>query len=203
MENDMHNQENRAERAKKFAMIWSRSRTYAGKSQEYMALGLGVSKKTIQNWEKGISSPSFFQGTEWFHLLGMNPLPYYYDFLFSRDDDAKNSPEAKHATEALTLLIEQLPLKAQQELIFMLSGEHGSSPYSVLQLITAHLQSPLKDRVAHAYVILQDYEMEKELGQLAVPDAVQPDLDVLRKAINEGKQSAMVHGTGYTIMDQE
>ena len=37
MENDTHNQENRAERAEKFARIWSRSRTYAGKSQEYIA----------------------------------------------------------------------------------------------------------------------------------------------------------------------
>ena len=196
-------EENRAERAQKFAMIWSRSRTCAGKSQEYMALGLGVSKKTVQNWEKGISSPTFFQGTEWFHLLGMNPLPYYYDFLFSNEVHEKNSPEELHTNEALTLLIEQLPLNAKQELLFMLSGEHGSSPYSMIQLMTAHLQSPLKDRVSHANIIMQDYEMEKELGQLSVPDAVQPDLEVLRKAITEGRQSVMTHGSGYTIMEQE
>lgn len=196
-------EENRAERAQKFAMIWSRSRTCAGKSQEYMALGLGVSKKTVQNWEKGISSPTFFQGTEWFHLLGMNPLPYYYDFLFSNKVQEKNSPEELHTNEALRLLIEQLPLNAKQELLFMLSGEHGSSPYSVIQLMTAHLQSPLKDRVSHASSILQDYEMEKELEQLSVPEAVQPDLEVLRMAINEGRQSVMTHGTGYTIMNPE
>ena len=41
----------RKERADRFAKIWWKSRANMGVSQEYMALGLGVSRKTIQNWE--------------------------------------------------------------------------------------------------------------------------------------------------------
>lgn len=41
--------EHRAELAKKIATIFQRSRYESGKSQEYMAMGIGVSKKTIQN----------------------------------------------------------------------------------------------------------------------------------------------------------
>ena len=46
----MSEKESRAERIKRFARIWALSRGNAGKSQEFMASGLGVSKKTIQNW---------------------------------------------------------------------------------------------------------------------------------------------------------
>ena len=64
------------ERAKRFALMFSKSRAKMKKSQEFMALGLGVSKKTIQNWENGTSSPTFFQSSEWFRILGLNPMPY-------------------------------------------------------------------------------------------------------------------------------
>lgn len=49
---NMYESESRIERVKRFAKIWWKSRADAGKSQEFMALSLGVSKKTIQNWEK-------------------------------------------------------------------------------------------------------------------------------------------------------
>ena len=78
----MDDMETRIERAKRFSKIWWQSRADSGKSQEYMALGLGVSKKTIQNWEKGITSPDLFQSSEWFRLLGLNPLHYYLEFLY-------------------------------------------------------------------------------------------------------------------------
>ena len=48
--------DNKSDRVKRFAQIWSLSRADTGKTQEYMANGLGVSKKTIQNWEKGASA---------------------------------------------------------------------------------------------------------------------------------------------------
>lgn len=61
------------ERQKRFSRIWSTSRANAGKTQEFMANGLGISKKTVQNWESGITSPDLFMGSEWFHVLGINP----------------------------------------------------------------------------------------------------------------------------------
>ena len=68
-------------RKKRFAEIWWKSRADAGMTQERLAVELGVSRKTIQNWESGATSPSLYQGTEWFRALGLNPLPYYNFFL--------------------------------------------------------------------------------------------------------------------------
>ena len=78
----MGKQEDITDRERQFAKIWADSRVDAGKTQDYMAKGLGVSKKTIQNWENGVTAPDFFMGSEWFRVLGINPLPYYLSFLF-------------------------------------------------------------------------------------------------------------------------
>ena len=43
----MSKQEDAAERENKFAQIWATFRVDAWKTQDYMAKGLGVSKKTI------------------------------------------------------------------------------------------------------------------------------------------------------------
>ena len=78
----MLHKESKSDRNKRFARIWSLSRSDAGKTQEFMAAGLGVSKKTIQNWEKGVSAPDLYEGSEWFRVLGSNPMPYYLAFLY-------------------------------------------------------------------------------------------------------------------------
>jgi DNA-binding XRE family transcriptional regulator len=77
----------RAEKAKRFAEIWLKSRAEAGISQETMAMELEVSKKTIQNWERGLSSPSAFQVFEWFEVLGLNPIPYLLAYQYPQDID--------------------------------------------------------------------------------------------------------------------
>jgi len=75
----------RASKAKRFAEIWLRSRAEAGYSQEKMAMELGVSKKTIQNWEKGLSFPNVFQVFEWFEILNMNPIIYFLAYQHEND----------------------------------------------------------------------------------------------------------------------
>ena len=78
----MNSNETTTERAQRFAKIWEQSRADAGKTQDYMAKGLGVPRKTIQNWEKGETAPDLFMGSEWFRVLGINPLPYYLSFVY-------------------------------------------------------------------------------------------------------------------------
>lgn len=77
----------RASKAKRFAEIWLRSRAEAGFSQEKMAMEIGVSKKTIQNWEKGLSFPNVFQVFEWFEILNMNPIIYFLAYQHENDTD--------------------------------------------------------------------------------------------------------------------
>ncbi|MCQ2527449.1 MAG: helix-turn-helix domain-containing protein [Lachnospiraceae bacterium] len=206
MDNEMYDIEEREriERAKRFSKIWWRSRADAGVSQEYVAIGVGVSRKTVQNWEKGISSPDLFQASEWFNVLGLNPLPYFLDFIFPQDvDGIKGNDEDKRIDEALKQLIEQLPAAGKRQLLYMLYGNHGSSPNAVLNLMNAHLQAPLKDRIVHAAMIVENYELEKMLGNLVCPSNIQPDIKMLRTSMENARTTVEKHRSGYHMIQSE
>lgn len=191
-------EEARIDRVKRFSKIWWQSRADMQKSQEYMALSLGVSKKTIQNWEKGISAPDLFQGCEWFRALGLNPMPYYLAYLFPEAFGKANAFEDDQDVEqALTLLIQQCPPEEKRELLFIMSGHHGSSWHSLLQMFTAHCHTSMQARVTAAVAILENYEMDEERGALVCPEDIRPDLSVLRSAITQGKHAAQKGEASY------
>ena len=201
-------EENRIDRAKRFSKIFWKSRADAGVSQEYMALGLGVSKKTIQNWEKGTSSPTLFQASEWFHLLGINPMPYYYEFVYPNtmnQEELSDGQEVSNerVSEALDLIVAEMPIDLKRDLLFLFHGKHGSSPYAVMQMVLAHLQVPMKDRVTHASIILQDYEIAKELGKITNPEHIQPRLEYLRSAVQFGRTATINKKSGYSLNTQD
>lgn len=194
----MNDGERRVDQAIRFSKIWWKSRADAEKSQEYMALGLGVSKKTIQNWEKGIAAPNLYQGFEWFQLLGLNPLRYYLEFLypclFNEDDDNQND---KKINEALISLIENFSPLEKKQLLYLIAGDHGSSWYALLQLFTAHCHTSMQSRASTARLILENYEIENKNNKLVCPDDVKPDMSILNQAISQGKQAAMKNNKGY------
>lgn len=195
----MNQEDARISRATRFAKIWWKSRADAGKSQEFMALGLGVSKKTIQNWEKGTSSPGLFQGCEWFRIMGINPLPYYLAFLYPGLFDQPQPPEdERQVEEALVLLVRQSTSLEKRQLLYLMAGRHGSSWHSLLQMFTAHCQTSMQSRVTTARNILEDYEMEERTGHLVDTDRVHPDLGILRLAISQGKYAVQNNQSGYT-----
>jgi len=164
-----------------------------------MAEGLGVSKKTIQNWENGVSSPDLFSGSEWFRLLGLNPLPYYLAYLFPElFDGIAPDDEDDTIEEALMLLIQNSTPVEKRELLYLMAGRHGSSWYSLLQMFTAHCHTGLKSRVNAARLILENYEMDKQAGRLVCPDNIQPDLTMLENAVEEGKRAVLKSYSGYT-----
>ena len=167
-----------------------------------MSFELGVSKKTVQNWEKGISSPSFFQSLEWFRALNINPFPYYLSYAFPAEFDCcANIQDEEEILEAFRTLIEQIPLASKIALLYIYHGEHGSSPNAVLQLMLAHLHTPIKSRVTQAVLIKNVYEMEKELDNLICPDKALPDMSILNKAIQRARLSAIQHDYGYCSLD--
>lgn len=195
----MHRDEKKEERCKRFTKIWTESRADAKKTQAYMAEGLGVSKKTIQNWENGVSSPDLFSGSEWFRLLGLNPLPYYLAYLFPElFDGIVPDDEDDTIEEALMLLIQNSTPVEKRQLLYLMAGRHGSSWYSILQMFTAHCHTGLKSRVNAARLILENYEMDKQTGKLVCPDNIQPDLTMLENAVEEGKRAVLKSYSGYT-----
>ena len=178
--------DNKSDRVKRFAQIWSLSRADTGKTQEYMANGLGVSKKTIQNWEKGASAPDLFEGSEWFRVLGINPLPYYLAFLYPwMFDGIKPDDNDEEIEQALLFLVKNMTQVEKRQLLYLMAGRHSS----------------LRSRVTAARTILENYEMDQVCGDLVCPDNVQPDMKMLHHAVEEGKQSVFNQLSGYTNID--
>lgn len=196
--------ETRLERIERFAMMHSSARIKAGRSQDFMAAELCVSKKTIQNWEKGISSPSFFQSLEWFRVLKINPFPHYLSYVYPKQlKNVRHDSDDKKIEEAFDVLMGNISVNTKRALLYLFYGEHGSSPNAVIQMILAHLHTPMKDRIAPASIIAQMYEMEKELGNLVCTNNIQPDMNVLKKAISCGISSAVNNEKGYNDIEKE
>ena len=189
----------RREKMKRFSKIWWKSRADSGKSQEYIALGLGVSKKTIQNWEKGVSAPVLFQSAQWFELLGQNPIHYYMNFLFPDDfDGLSDQTDDEKIEKVLIHCVQEMRALEKRQLLFLMVGQHGSSWHSLLQLFTAHCHTSLKSRVAMAGLIGNNFEMEKITGDLVCQDNIMPDMTAAQMAISDAKESLVRNNAGYT-----
>lgn len=191
-------EDNRIINAERFSRIWWQSRYDAHVTQEKLALGLGVSRKTIQNWEKGISSPTLFESMEWFRILGLNPMPYFLSYLFPDDvGDIKGSDGDDKIEDALSVIVDQLPPTAKRQLLYILLGNHGSSPTAVLNLMNAHLQSPMRDRISQAVHITENYELSKAMGSIVRPDNIQPSVELLHASIESAKEAVINGQKGY------
>lgn len=188
----------RIDRAKRFSKIWWKSRADAEKSQEFVALGLGVSKKTIQNWEKGLSAPNLFQAIEWFRLLGLNPTKYFFEFLYPKFFDNIEIDNEKELDEILMDLIKNFSITEKKELIYLIKGSHGSSWTAILQLILAYCQTSFQARTTAAKVILENYEIEEKIGNLVNQNEIKPDIELLKSAINQCKIAAQEGHKGYS-----
>ena len=190
--------ESREERARRFARIYLCSRKDAGRTQEFMAEGMGVSKKTVQNWEKGITAPDLFTSAEWFRLLGRNPLPYYLAYLFPDLGELGVGADEKETEEALVSLIRKCTPSEKAQLLYLMLGNHGSSWYSLLQLFTAHAHTSLRARVSAARTVLENYEMDETEGRLVCPLDAPPDLSMLRASVDLAKEAVLEKKEGYT-----
>ena len=191
----------RYDRIKRFTEIHYNARIKAGKSQEYMAIELGVAKKTVQNWEKGTTSPTFFQSLEWFRVLGMNPFPYYMSIVYPNellhiapsDDDEK-------IDQAFMAMIQNISIADKRALLYLYCGDHGSSPHSVIQLMLSHLHCPMSFRIIDACNIETAYKLAKELDLIVCPDNIQPDLSDFSDSIHQAVEACKNNMDRYTTI---
>lgn len=165
------------------------TRNQSGKSQEYMAFELGVSRRTIINWENGVSEPSIGQAINWFKFTNKNPIPFLLQNVYPDMDKISSTDSDSKILASLMQLINELPAEGVRQLMYLFFGDHGSSPRAVLQMLTAHLQTPIKDRIAHGQLIATNYEIAKRTCTLSRPDHIQPDLNCLNNAIEDAKNA--------------
>lgn len=185
----------------RFADMWKRSRADSGMSQAEVAKRLGVSKTTVQNWEAGFSCPDQIEGFAWFRALGLPPMPYYLSVIYPDDCDAiRHDRSEENVTKMLIDMIKNLPFDKKKKLLFWLSGEHGSSPFSVLELVIAHLLTPLQSRISTAHTIAMNYTIAKKKGRLS-STRVHPNMEVLQKAIERATEATIGGNLGYNVTD--
>lgn len=189
------------EKRMKIAHAHYKAREKAGRSQEYMAYEVGVSKKTVQNWERGVSIPDLLESREWFRTLGLNPIPYYIELLSpyaisELDNDEKIDEEFKYICDGL-------PTDTKRALLHIFQGRHGSEPFAVIQLLLAYLHLPLRFRVTAAATIADFYEMCKELDEIINIDDILPKTDVLQDSIRRARVAVMHKEYDYTVFDKE
>lgn len=177
------------------------ARRTAGKSQEYMALELGVARKTVQNWESGASEPSVTQAIEWFRVLDISPLPYFLQIVHKDIKGINAQDEPAKLRGALLKLVQELPEESVRQLLYLFYGTHGSAPRAVLNMLTAHLQVPMEDRVTNGTLILKSYELAKKRGKITELDHVQPNLQLLKKAIAMGEEAAVKEANAYVMKE--
>ena len=173
------------------------TRNESGKSQEYMAFELGVTRRTILNWENGVSEPSVSQAITWYKLVDKNPIPFLLQITYPEMDKISAKDTDSKILTALLQLINDLPKEGVRQLMYLFFGKHGSSPRAVLQMVTAHLQTPMKDRIAHGQLVATNYEIAQKTKTLAHPDHIQPDLDCLNAAIVEAKKAVEKKANEY------
>lgn len=178
------------------------TRNEAGISQEYMALELGVTRRTILNWENGISEPSVSQAIAWFKLANKNPIPYLLQYTYPDMDKISPKDNDTKILTALMQIINDLPAEGVRQLMYLFFGNHGSSPRAVLQMITAHLQTPMRDRIAHGQLVATNYEISQRTGSLARPNNIQPDLEFLNAAIDAAKNAVEKNAKEYSVVEK-
>lgn len=179
-------------------MLW-KSRTDVGMSQEYMAEQVGVSKKTIWNWENGVSVPDLYQGIQWFNALNTNPMKYYYGYVFEELDGIDCTITDNEVDIALEKVLSVLTATEKRRLLFLLYGQHGSSPDAILNLVNAYLQCPIKDRIIQAATTLTTYRLEESMNAIVCPNNIKPNVETLDKAIVACANSVMNGGDGYSL----
>lgn len=174
--------------------LLSSGRLSKKKSQEYMAMELGVARKTIQNWEMDKTAPTIDQAIKYFKVLGLSPVSFLFRYVFPENESLDY--DDRYKTE-LKQLLEMMPPEISKQILHIFYGNHGSSPRAIMQLVIAHLETPMKDRITSANIVLKNYELAKLKNTTL--NQCELDLDLLKDAINEGEESFVKGNEGYAL----
>lgn len=178
------------------AVFLGAMRSKAGFSRREFAGRVGVSEKTIQNWEAAVSVPDMEQleaiakaadcDSSVFLEVYRNPV------LFA------NSGENGQRK----LLHKWLDANGDERTVQILSFLHltktGSDKLAQLELFCAYNQLPLYDRQNIARTIAHCYQIAEERGELAAPGDCVPDMGYLLEAIQSGTQAVKEGKDAYT-----
>lgn len=181
--------------------ILLKARLDSGLSQSKLASRLNVSRSTIANWESGYtSSITLLNAVEAFRALGVPMYPYLMSAIYGEEmTDINAYTDADRLKENLIAFVKELDDFHVKELLYILQGNHGSSPTGTLDLMTAYLHLPLLERYLAAQSIVEAYEMYDAIGEIDKSDNVVPRFETLKKCITAAKQAVLEGKDTYVI----
>lgn len=188
--------------SERFAEMYRQSREDAGKSQEYCARALGVSRKTVQNWESGLSTPNQIIGVEWFKVLGLSPMPYLHN-VYLGESFSKRKTESEYHKNELIKFIQNASPNLVEKLFYIFCGKHGSSPVGIVEICLMHVNVPMQARIQLAQGVLSSYKLFKILGGEALNANVEVDVDLIEEAIEKATEAVTKNNKGYTLIKGE
>lgn len=185
--------------ATKIGMALAKTRISAGLSQREMARMIERNERTVQNWEKGLSSPDCDEIMDWFTACGTSPLAPMQEMLHPelyRQSASAMTDEDLDA--ALAAYFAQAPRIVKEMILFIVTGKHGSYPPAVFAEVCANLHTPLYSKVNICGQVLDSYKWAVATGADPVPDEVQPPVELLHTAYEAGKTASQNGEQAYT-----
>ena len=134
--------------AAKIGTALAKARVEAGLSQREMAHLIGMTERTVQNWEKGQSSPDGDEIMDWFTACGASPLAAMQEMLHPelyRKQATDMTDEELDA--AIAGFLDNSPRIVKEMILFIALGKHGSYPPAAIAEICANLHTPLQNKV--------------------------------------------------------
>lgn len=184
--------------AAKIGKALAKARVSAGLSQREMAIALNRGERTVQSWEKGISSPDSDEVFDWCSACGVSPISVFMEMihpeLYAVPDDGKTDEELD---AELCRLVVNLPPLTKRLLLFILKGNHGSSPPAVISEVAANLHCPLNNRVSVCGTIIDQYNFAQNMGLDPCPREPQPPIEDLRMNYKAGRAASENGAQGY------
>ena len=184
--------------ATKIGTALAKARVSANLSQREMAHMIEKNERTVQNWEKGVSSPDSDEIMDWCSACGVSPITVFMEVLHPdlyKEADNKKSDAA--VDQELQMLVQALPPLTKRLLLFVLKGRHGSSPPAVISEIAANLHCPLNNRASVCGTIIDQYTYAQIAGLDPCPDAPHPPIDDLKINYKAGRTAAENGAFGY------
>ena len=183
----------------RFEQLWRKSLADSGKTQDYIAKAMGVTRHTVSNWLNGMSCPTQAQGFEWFLRLGLQPLPYYLELLYPAEFNGIETADDEQIEKALHAFISGLTAEERRKLLYCCTGEHGGSAHAILDLVYAYLQLPIGNRIGIAGDVVLRYSLAERTGALLKSELL-PNIKLLRFAMRRCTDSIIQGHSSYTIV---
>lgn len=184
--------------AAKIGKALAKARVSAGLSQREMAIALNRGERTVQSWEKGISSPDSDEVFDWCSACGVSPISVFMEMihpeLYAVPDDGKTDEDLD---AELCRFVVNLPPLTKRLLLFILKGSHGSSPPAVISEVAANLHCPLNNRVSICGAVIDHYSFAQSMGLDPCPREPQPPLEDLRMNYKAGRAASENGDQGY------